>query len=266
MATEALELAIPPLLRTRALGRTLAVHPVLGSTNDEALRLARGGAPHGTAVIAETQTAGRGRRGRSWSSPPGVNLYLSLVLRPKLPPQRAPELVPTLAVAAAETLRDLGADAGIKWPNDLEIGGRKVAGILTELSATSAGIQFVVAGIGINVNVGPEALPPEVRERATSLRIALGREVSRAALAADLLARIEAWLDLHGARGFEPVRERYRALSVTLGRRVVLVEDDATVEGIAEDIDESGALLLRRDDGVLEPARTGDVTSLRLAR
>ena len=257
---------IQRLLQTRELGRALFVHEVLPSTNDEALRLARGGAVHGTVVVAEQQTAGRGRRGRGWSSPPGVNLYLSLVLRPALAPQRAPELVPTLAVAAAETLRAAGADAGIKWPNDLEIDGRKAGGILTELSASGERIQFVVAGLGLNVNVEPADLPEEVRERATSLRIAIGHAVSRPALVADLLARIEGWLDLHQRAGFAPVRARYRELSVTLGRRVRLIEDEATVEGVAEDIDESGALLLRRDDGVLERARTGDVTSLRLAR
>lgn len=258
--------AIPPLLQTEALGRQLEAHDAIPSTNDEALRLARGGAPHGTLVLADRQTAGRGRRGRSWVSPAGVNLYLSIILRPPLPPQRAPELVPVVAVAAAETLRAHGVDAGIKWPNDLEIDGRKVAGILTELSANADRIHFVVVGIGINVNLHGDDLPEELRPIATSMALELGRQLSRPALAADFLGRLEGWLGLHERAGFGPVRERYRELSTTLGQRVRLVEADGEIEGVAEDIDESGAILLRRDDGVLEMARTGDVTSLRLAR
>jgi BirA family transcriptional regulator, biotin operon repressor / biotin---[acetyl-CoA-carboxylase] ligase len=254
---------IPPLLHTRALGRELHAHDVIGSTNDEALRLARAGAPHGTLVLAEAQTAGRGRRGRSWLSPAAGNLYLSLVLRPNLPPQRAPELVPVVAVAAAEALRELGVDAAIKWPNDLLIEGRKVAGILTELSAGSERILFAVVGVGLNANGTSADLPEEIRPIATSVREALGREVSRADLVAAFLGRLEHWLDCHEAAGFAPVRERYRALSATLGRRVRLIDAEGEVEGIAEDVDEAGALLLRRDDGTLERARTGDVTSLR---
>ncbi|WP_373049590.1 biotin--[acetyl-CoA-carboxylase] ligase [Vulgatibacter sp.] len=263
---EDLAAALPSLLTTEALGRTLHVHESLGSTNDEALRLAREGAPHGTVVIAERQTAGRGRRGRSWASPAGRSLYLSVLLRPALPPQRAPEIVPVVAVAGAEALRAAGVEASIKWPNDLVAGARKIAGILTELSASMERIHFVVVGIGINVNLVEDDLPEELRPIATSVRTELGREVSRADLAADFLARFESWLGRHERGGFEPVRERYRALSSTLGTRVRLIEAESEIEGIAEDIDEAGALLLRRDDGVLEQARTGDVTSLRPAR
>ena len=258
----ALGAALPPLLRTSALGRTLVAHEEIGSTNDEAIRLAREGAPHGTVVLAERQTAGRGRRGRSWAGAPG-NVFLSVVLRPDLPPRRAPELVPVVAVAAAEAVRGAGVDAGIKWPNDLLVGGRKVAGILTELSASAERIQSVVVGVGVNVNGLGADLPDEVRATATSLREVLGRDVSRAELVAALLERLEGWLDRHAAGGFAPVRTRYRELSATLGTRVRLIDADGTVEGVAEDIDEAGGLLLRRDDGTLERARTGDVTSLR---
>ena len=169
-------------------------------------------------------------------------------------------------MAAAEALREAGALAGIKWPNDLEIGGRKVAGILTELSATADRVAFVVIGIGINVNLDPAILPAPLRPIATSVATAVGREVDRAALAAALLGRLEAWLDRHGAEGFAPVRAAYRALSSTLGRRVQVIEGERSIEGIAADVDEAGALLLRRDDGALERIHTGDVTSLRLAR
>lgn len=262
---ELTEAAIAPLLGTRSLGAALHCHDVIGSTNDEALRLAKEGAAHGTVVIADRQTSGRGRRGRSWASPPGVSAYLSVILRPGLPPHRAPELVSVVAVAAAETLRNAGVEARIKWPNDIEIGGRKVAGILTELSADASRINFVVVGLGLNVNATPADLPEELREIATSLRIELGQEVSRPRVVASLLAHLESWLDVHAAGGFAPIRERYRELSATLGRRVRLIEPDKELEGVAEDVDEAGALLLRRDDGGAERILTGDVTSLRVA-
>lgn len=257
---------IAALLRTERLGRQLRFHREIASTNSEALRLGREGAEHGTLVVADRQTAGRGRRGRSWSSPGGVNLYLSLLLRPTIPPRFASQIVPTVAVALAETIRALDLEAAIKWPNDLEIGGRKVAGILTELSAAADRIHFVVVGIGINVNAGPADLPEELWSIATSLRACAGRTLDRAQLGADLLLSIERWLAVLEERGFAPVKERYGALSSTLGRRVRLVEADREIEGIAEAIDDTGAILLRRDDGALEPARTGDVTSLRPAR
>lgn len=256
---------IGPLLATRELGWAIHHHEVIASTNDVALKLARAGAAHGEVVIADRQTAGRGRRGRSWSSPARVNLYLSVILRPQLPPQRAPELVSVVAVAAAETLREMDIPAGIKWPNDLVIDGRKVAGILTELSADGARINFVVVGIGINVNATQADFPEELHPIATSLRIEKGAKVSRAELAAALLGKLERWLDLHQAQGFAPIRERYRVLSATLGQRVRLIEPDREVLGTAEDIDEAGALFLRKDDGTLERVLTGDVTSLRLA-
>ena len=211
----------------------------------------------------EEQTAGRGRRGRGWSSPPGINLYLSVILRPSLPPQRAPELVPVVAVAGAEAMVELGVDASIKWPNDLLIGGRKAAGILTELSASSQQVQFVVAGIGINVNAVAADFPEDLQTTATSLRIETGKPVSRSLFAASFLTHLEGWLDRHQAEGFEVIRKRYRDLSGTLGQRVRLVDGEELIEGMAEDIDDTGALYLRRDDGSLERILTGDVHTVR---
>ena len=250
-------------LHDRRFGKPLHFFERIGSTNDEALALAKGGAPEGTLVLADEQTSGRGRRGRNWSSPPGTNLYLSLVLRPTFSPRHAPELVPAVAVAAAEAMRAAGAPAEIKWPNDLQIGGKKVAGILTELSARGDRIDFVVVGLGVNVNLAPDMLPPELQDVATSLAAALGRDLDRATFAADLLAHLQTWIDLHASRGFDPVRERYAALSATLHRRVCVTEGETTLEGVAEGIDEGGALLLRKDDQTLLRIHTGDVTSLR---
>ena len=163
-------LEVLPLLETHDLGRTLHAFETVDSTNVVAFRLAVEGAEHGELVVAETQTNGRGRRGRRWSSPGHLNLYCSFVLRPELPPQRAPELTLLTAVAVAESLRAAGVPADIKWPNDLLVAGRKVAGILTELSADLDRIHFVVVGIGINLNAGREDFPPELAENPDALR------------------------------------------------------------------------------------------------
>lgn len=256
---------IEDALSTREVGRVLHVRGTIPSTNDEALALAKGGAVHGTVVIAEEQTAGRGRRGRDWSSPAGVNLYLSVVLRPDLPPHRAPELVSVMAIAGAETLRAFGAKAGIKWPNDLQIDGRKVAGILTELSATSQRVVFVVAGIGFNLNASLDDFPEELRSTATSLAIETGQRTSRSLFAASFLDHLEVWLERHTRSGFERIRDRYLELSTTLGERVRLIDGDTELEGIVENIDETGALILELDDGSYQRILTGDVHSVRLA-
>src|SRR5262249_7148114 len=156
-----------------------------GSTNDDAAALVRAGAPHGTVVVADEQTQGRGRQGRSWGSPPGANLHLSAVLRPPLPPHEAPPLTLAAAVAVCDALRGLGADARIKWPNDVVIDDRKVAGILTESSTRGGGLDAVVIGIGVNVNW--TELAPELAATATSVALAVGRPVDRERLCADLL-------------------------------------------------------------------------------
>jgi len=235
------------------------------STNEEARRLARAGAGHFEAVVADVQTAGRGRRGRSWIGLSGQNLFLSVILRPDMPAARAPRLVAVCAVAVAEALRSFGADARIKWPNDVVVHGRKLAGILTELSAMGSRIAFVVLGVGLNVNLAPSQLPEELRDNATSLLRERGREVEREALVAELLESLEAHFSRHEREGFEKIRERYRELSATIGRRVRLVEAERQVEGVAVDVDETGALLFRHDGGVIERVLTGDVTSLRPA-
>lgn len=251
-------LEIGPLLNTHDLGQTLHCSPELPSTNDRARELADAGAAHGEVVIAESQTAGRGRRGRSWSSPAGRNLYLSVILRPSLPPQRASELTLVASVAACDACRKAGVDAGIKWPNDLLVGARKVAGILTELSAEPDAVHWVILGVGVNLNAVPGDFPEELRGVATSLAIERGQPVPRALFAAALLSELEQWLDLHAAEGFGPVREAWRERSVTLGREVRVDGDGGEIKGIAEDIDASGALLVRGSAG-LHRVVAGDV-------
>ncbi|WIG97659.1 biotin--[acetyl-CoA-carboxylase] ligase [Myxococcus sp. SDU36] len=259
-------LEVGPLLDTHDLGRTIHHHEALPSTNEKAFRLAQDGAEHGEVVVAEQQTAGKGRRGRTWVSPPGLNLYFSAVLRPDLPPQRAPELTLVAAVALAESLRDAGVEAAIKWPNDVHIDGLKVAGILTELSAEPERVHFVIVGVGVNLNSQAEHFPEALRATATSLSLALGQPVHRARFAAALWTRLEAWLDLYLDTGFDAVRARWKALSSTLGQDVLVRTDRQELRGRAEDIDPSGALLVRTAEGSLERVLAGDVEQLRPRR
>jgi BirA family biotin operon repressor/biotin-[acetyl-CoA-carboxylase] ligase len=256
-------LELRPLLGTHDLGQVLHCFEEVGSTSDAAKELAEAGAGHGEVVIAERQTAGRGRRGRSWSSPAGKNLYLSAVLRPDLPPQRAPELTLVASVALCQVVREAGVEAGIKWPNDILRGGKKLAGILTELAAEPEAIQWVVLGIGVNLNGRPEDFPEELRAGATSLAVERGQPVPRALFVAALLTRLEEWLDRHAEEGFEPVREAWREQSATLGREVHVLSEGAELDGVAEDIDERGALLVRTGAGLTRVV-SGDVRLLRL--
>ncbi len=256
-------LEVAPLLDTHDLGRVIHHFDSLPSTNEQAFRLATDGAEHGEVVVTEQQTAGKGRRGRAWVSPPNLNLYFSAILRPELPPHRAPELTLVAAVALAETLCEAGAQARIKWPNDVQIDGLKVAGILTELSANPDQVNFVVLGIGVNLNAQPEHFPEEVRAMATSLSQALGERVPRAVFTANLWTRLEEWLDLYLETGFDAVRQRWKELSATLGQDVLVRTDRHELRGVAEDIDPSGALLVRTADGSLERVLAGDVEQVR---
>lgn len=255
-------LEISPLLATRELGRTLHHFDELASTNARAFELAQDGALHGEVVIAEAQTAGKGRRGRSWLSPPGKNLALSIILRPEIPPSRAPELTLVAAVALAETITEAGAAARIKWPNDVQLEGKKVAGILTELSADTERVHFVIVGLGVNLNTEETDFPPELRELATSLFLARKHQVPRALFTAALLTRLEAWLDTWQSEGFGPVRDAWKRLSSILGHEVLVRSETSELRGVAEDIDDAGALLLRSADG-LHRVLAGDVEQVR---
>ncbi|MBK9519737.1 MAG: biotin--[acetyl-CoA-carboxylase] ligase [Anaeromyxobacter sp.] len=258
-------LELRPLLNTHDVGQVLHCHEELGSTNDEAKALADDGAEHGEVVVAERQTDGRGRRGRGWVSPARRNVAFSVVLRPEgLAPVRAPEATLVAAVAICEALRHSGVDAGIKWPNDLLVGGRKIAGILAELSAESDLVHWLVVGVGVNVNTRAEDFPPELRGEATSLLLERQHPAPRALFLVACLTALEDWYDRWLEEGFEPIRQAWRERSVTLGRQVTVRTDGATLTGLAEDIDEAGALLVRTADG-LQRVHSGDVALLRPA-
>jgi BirA family biotin operon repressor/biotin-[acetyl-CoA-carboxylase] ligase len=255
-------LELRPLLNTHDLGQVLHWYEEIGSTNDRARELAEEGADHGEVVIAEAQTAGRGRRGRTWVSPARKNLYFSAVLRPDLPPARAPELTLVASLAICDALRHAGVEAGIKWPNDLLAAERKIAGILTELAAEADRVHWVVIGVGVNVNARAEDFPEDLRGEATSVLIERGEPAPRALFAAACLSELEGWLDRHAEEGFGPVRDAWRARSVTLGREVTVTAQGHELVGTAEDIDDSGALLVRGPNGV-ERVTAGDVVHLR---
>jgi BirA family biotin operon repressor/biotin-[acetyl-CoA-carboxylase] ligase len=256
-------LEIAPHLNTREIGRIIHYRESITSTNDVAFRMATEGAAHGEVVVAEEQTEGKGRRGRAWISPPGLNLYFSVILRPDLPPQRAPELTLVAALAGVEALRALGTSAEIKWPNDLVIGGRKVGGILTELSSDPDRIHFAVLGMGFNLNGSPSHFPPEVAAHATSVSEVIDAKVRRARFAADLWARLENWLDAHAEDGFAQVRAAWRQWCVTLGQEVAVQTGQEQVVGRAEDIDETGALVIKTADGAKRRILAGEVEQVR---
>ena len=250
-------------LRTRWLARSLHYFDSTDSTNRIALELGRDGAEHGTAVIAESQTAGRGRLGRSFFSPPYQNLYTSIVLRPEIEVVEAPTLILAAAVAVADavahTLDDDQA-VEIKWPNDVLVDGLKTSGILMEMVSEATRVSFAVLGIGVNLNVDRTGFPDEFRELATSLRSARGETIDRPAFASELFERLEEALDAHAKGGFAALRDRFERRFRMRGRRVVVDGATDTLEGAVRGVGDGGALELETDDGGLHTVYAGDVT------
>ena len=243
-------------LGTQCLGRRVLWYPQVDSTNSAAKTLAAQGEPEGTVVIAEEQTAGRGRHGRAWLAPASSGLLFSIILRPKLRPDHVQALTMITALALRDALADATAlRAEIKWPNDLLLSGRKVAGILCEARTTGARVDFAILGIGLNVNLPEGALPPAFS--ATSLALELGHPVPRAPLLRTILRRLDQRYQLLQA-GQSPTAEWAAALA-TLGLRVQVIHEDQSYLGLAETVDDSGALLLRLDDGQLIHLPAGDV-------
>jgi BirA family biotin operon repressor/biotin-[acetyl-CoA-carboxylase] ligase len=248
---------------TRWVARRLDVHSVVDSTNRIAEELARAGAPDGTVVIADHQTAGRGRQGRSFFSPAGRGLYLSLLLRPRMPADQLHHHVFAAAVAVAEAAaRVLPAQARIeiKWPNDVLVAGRKLSGINLPVQLEGERPVSAVLGVGVNVNTRPEEFPAELRGLATSLYAAAGHEIERAPFAERLLEDLERWIDRLRAGDFAGVLEAWRSRLGLLGSRVRIGGPGVARprEGIARGVDSAGALLLETDAG-LERVLAGDV-------
>jgi BirA family biotin operon repressor/biotin-[acetyl-CoA-carboxylase] ligase len=250
-------------LQTERIGCNIICLKEIGSTNEEAFRLAEEGAEEGTVVIAESQDRGKGRLGRLWESPPGVNLYCSVILRPTVLPVRAAQLTFLSAVAVARAIGSTTAlSPSIKWPNDLLVGGRKVAGLLNEMSAETEKINSIVLGIGVNINMKREQFPDTLRHPATSLAIEEGRPVDRTVFTRALLVELDRLYMLFLEKGYDPIREEWLSLCNSISREVQVNFRDTVIRGIALGIDDEGALLVQLDGGRIERVLAGDVTVL----
>ena len=236
-------------------------YDTIGSTNDEAKILAAKGAPHGTVLIADHQTKGRGRMGRTFQSPGGKGIYLSAILRPNCKPDCLMHLTCAVAVAMCDAVEKVcGVRPGVKWINDLILGGRKLGGILAEMSLRPDGnVQYAVVGIGINCSQKQEDFPPELREIAVSLETVLNRPVSRAALAAEMVrALAQMAKDLQTKK--YTILDIYRSDCVTIGKEVLVHAPGDTQKGYAVDVDSDGALVVRFPDGSIRAVQSGEVS------
>ncbi len=253
-------------LQTEWVGRPVRFYEELGSTNIQAKAEAENGAASGTLIVTDHQTAGRGRRGRSWSSPAGANIYFTLILRPEFGPDRASMLTLLMALAVADGIeKTLAADeregepVKIKWPNDIVVNGKKICGILTEMSVERDYIQHVVIGVGINVK--RQEFPPEIASTATCLEEACGVRLSRCTLIADILESFERDYEEFCRQGdLSTLRERYDALLVNRDREVCVLDAAGEYRGTARGINNAGELLVETADGEIREIYAGEVS------
>ena len=232
----------------------------IASTNSHARELAEAGAGEGEIVIAEAQSAGRGRLGRRWASPPYANLYFSVILKPQLAPAHVPQVTLMAAVALADTVAAFVPDEpAIKWPNDILVGGKKLAGILTELSCDAERVHYVVLGVGVNLNYPVQMMPEEIRARATSVFELTQKTVSRESFLKRLIQALDRCYGELEASGFSALAARWEARFGLRGRRVRVELLGQTVIGWAKGIDQDGALLLEDNSGKLQRIVAGDV-------
>lgn len=252
-------------LSTRVVGRRVELFAEVTSTNAALRELALRGAPEGTVVLADSQTAGRGRGGKRWFSPPGVNLYASVLVRPAVHPRAVPTLAFAASLALVDAVRELGLPVAIKWPNDVLVRRRKVAGTLAEAAIRDEGVEHVILGLGANVNVTQAALREALGESAlaaSSLREMLGEPVDRSAFAASYLGALDEWLAIHRAQGPAPLLGTWRELDIVSGRRVEVREAGGTIEGRALGVDDEGHLRVADPRGRVHAVVTGDVRLL----
>jgi BirA family biotin operon repressor/biotin-[acetyl-CoA-carboxylase] ligase len=246
-------------LETKSLRGPIYHFDTADSTNDRAKILGTQGAAEGTMVVTETQTAGRGRLGRTWSSPPGQGIYVSVLLRPALPPTELPQITLSTAVAVVRALtRAVNVTPGIKWPNDLILNGKKLGGILTEMETESDQIRYLVVGMGLNIN--NSEFPLELGGRATSLFKEEGRRFSRLAILKAWLEEFEILYQQFLARGFPEILGEWQQHSVTLGKYVAVRQGPRQVEGLAREVAPDGALVLETARGEVVRVTSGEIT------
>ena len=255
------KIAIEAALKTKKMGHPLHFYPETDTTNDRIRELALEGAPEGTLAVAETQTAARGRRGRVWQAPAESGIWMSLLLRPNIPPTQASVLTLLAGIALTDAIEDVaGVEVGIKWPNDILLNGRKLVGILTEMDCDMEMIHSVTVGMGINVNT--KAFPEELQDIATSLYLEGGREYDRAVLVGKAMGKFEALYEEFLAEGgvFAPFKERYRAKCLNIGKEVRVIGGE-TYLATALDITPEGELIVKRkDNGAEEVVFSGEVS------
>ncbi len=245
-------------LTTKRLGQQIHYEESVHSTQGIALQLSMDGAPEGTIVIAEEQTSGRGRLNREWHSAKYTGIWMSIILRPNLLPQQAPQLTLIAAVAVVQAIEELTPlIPQIKWPNDILINGKKITGILTELQAESDRINSVIIGIGNNVN--QESFPPELESIASSLLIEGGAKVNRAGLIQRLLTKLETLYDLYLKEGFYPIKLLWESYAINIGKRITARMLKETIEGKAIGITDDGVLLLEDDKGIIHSIYSADI-------
>ena len=249
------EAELESLRSTKWAGKSIFVFKETDSTNIQAKAGGEKGEPHGTLYVAESQSAGRGRRGRRWESPAGESIYMSLLLRPEFPPVKAPMLTLVMALAVARALREqTGVDVQIKWPNDLVVQGRKICGILTEMS-----IDYVVIGIGINVN--QNEFPEELKDCASSLKMETGRRFRRSHLIAAVMEHFEMYYEQFLQEGsIAGLRKEYNELLVNKDRQVKILEPGNHYEAYALGINDTGELIVEKEDGSVQNIFAGEVS------
>jgi BirA family biotin operon repressor/biotin-[acetyl-CoA-carboxylase] ligase len=254
-----LPLEISSGLQTSILGKEIVCRRELDSTQALARALALQGSPEGLLVLAEHQLAGKGRLGRDWSSPAG-NIYLSCLLRPGIELFRTPQIPLLAGVAVARALRSHpGIECQLKWPNDLLYQGRKLGGILAEVSAEADRIEYLILGLGLNVNASTQDLPAQVRDQATSLGLILNKHIPRVPLLQQILASLEATYQEYLSQGFAAIRAAWLQMNCTLGREVEFYQDRNKITGLAQDLDHSGGLQVSLGPGQISTLQAGDI-------
>lgn len=250
---------ILPLLTTKYMGKNFIHYDKVDSTNVECRKECNNNPIEGTVIVAEEQASGKGRLGRSWVSPKGTGIWMSIVLTPKISPIMAPRSTLIGAAAVYTALKDMGIPVGVKWPNDIIINGKKICGILTEMNAEIERINYVIMGIGINVNM--DSFPEELKEKATSLKIELGNEIDRKKLVAAILNNLENYYDDFKNTGdISRVIEICREGSLLINKEVRLINGNDEVICTVLDIDEDGELIVRYKDGTLGRVMSGEVS------
>lgn len=246
------------------IGHKLYYSARTGSTNDDAFRLGMEGFPEGTVIIADYQTKGRGRLARNWHSPPAANIYTSIILRPDLEPASVPQISLVAGVAVAELLGEYcPGRVELKWPNDVLVGGKKICGILAQMKMTAEMVDFVVVGIGINVNLAKDQFPSDLQDIATSVSLESGREISRGKLIINLYENLAKWYKKFSQNGFTAVKEKWLELSPMIGRDVQVLFLDEKITGRAVDLAEDGSLVIQTGENEMVKVSAGDATIIK---